>query len=325
MIIAQRTQLLQTLGSIAASAANSAAEGIAEAAKTDSKTVDTALNLFGGFDRSEFENINTQSPNLLVPAVRPPASYEGPSEYFKPLSNTVEGQSLLVPAKDLLQQLEDPRFRITDGLSNFSDHRITQTLVKEQMILNNKSGGDMSLGGVNENGIIIVGGKPADPADMAASLDSFGKLYRMENTVEKQLQLHEQLDLGALGRVSAARQTMLPTTDSPKLNQELKGIPDVRAAAPQSKEMLDLPLNHALNGRPQNVGDIVQMLDVLIAEGRERFKEIDHPGYQEYAGWFLHRLSEFKSECQNLPANSLPTDELFEKFEDSRQGWEFWF
>jgi hypothetical protein len=214
---------------------------------------------------------------------------------------------------------------MSDGLSGFSDNRITKSLVQKEMIINTKPRGGVSLGRLDENGIIIVGGKPADPADMAASMDSFGKLYRMENTVGNQLKLHEQLDLGAFGRASAPRQTMLPTADSPKLNQGLKGMPDVQAAAPQSKEMLDLPVDHALNGRPQTVGHIVQMLDVLIAKGDERWKEIDHPGYKEYAGWFLHRLSEFRNKCQSLPPNLLPTDELLEKFKDARQGWEFWF
>jgi hypothetical protein len=54
IIIENRPQLLQNLGSIATSAADAAAKGIAEAAKTDSKTVDVALKLFGGFDRNEF-------------------------------------------------------------------------------------------------------------------------------------------------------------------------------------------------------------------------------------------------------------------------------
>jgi hypothetical protein len=48
-----RAQLLQTFGSIGTSAANAASKGIAEAAKIDSKTVDTALKLFGGFDPSK--------------------------------------------------------------------------------------------------------------------------------------------------------------------------------------------------------------------------------------------------------------------------------
>ena len=78
MMINQRRQLLQSLGSIATSAANAVADGIAEATKTDSKTADTALKLFGGFDRSEFENIggtpvpDDGMPNLLVPAVLGP-------------------------------------------------------------------------------------------------------------------------------------------------------------------------------------------------------------------------------------------------------------
>ena len=48
----------------------------------------------------------------------------------------------MVPAKDLLQQLQDPQFRMADGLSGFSDNRITQSLAQKQMIINNKPGGD---------------------------------------------------------------------------------------------------------------------------------------------------------------------------------------
>jgi hypothetical protein len=232
IIIENRPQLLQTLGSIATSAADAAAEGIAEATRTDSKTVDTALKLFGGFDRNEFENINSQAPNLLVPAVRPPASYEGHAEYFKPLSNNMADQNLLVPGKDLLQQLEDPHFRMADGLSGFSDNRITQTLAQNKMSIN------------------------------AVPLDALGKLYMMEDTVGKQLQLHEQLDFAAFGRFAAPKQS--PNLSSPKLNQGLKDLPDTQAAKDTSPPKILYTIEHALNADPQTKQEGLLMIQTLF-------------------------------------------------------------
>ena len=301
MMIEQRAQLLQSLGSVATSAAEAAAEGIAEAVKADSKTVDTALKLFGGFDRSQFENINGPAPNLIVPMVRPPASYEAPAEYFKPLSNVAD-QGFLVRSKDLLQQLEDPRFRMADGLSGFSDNRITQMLAQN----------GISMGGLDENGIIIVGGKPADPGDMAASLDAFGKLYMMENTVGKQLQLHEQLDLSAFGRFAIPKQPPLPNADSPKLDQGIKGMPDVQAAAPQPKEMLDLPLDNALNGTPETYGEFLQMIDVLQDEVKrimtESYSPFGSPFIREQSFIILKQLENLEGLYQDANPNSPPSD-----------------
>ncbi len=318
IIIDQRAQLFQALGNVATSAAKAATEGIAEAAKTDSKTVDTALKLFGGFDRNEFENISGQAPKLLVPAVRPPASYEGPAEYFKPLSNTMQDQTFLVPAKDLLQQLEDPRFRMADGLSRFSDNRITQTLLQKEMIINSKPGGDVSLGGLNEKGIIVVdGGKPADPSDMVGSLDSFGKLYSMENTVGKQLQLHEQLDLGAFGRFSAPKAAPLPTSDSPKLDQGLKGQLNAQAATP-SGEIKNFALYNALNGTPETVGEMEQMANVLQTEIEKIYPETVFPSAKDFLEVTYQRLSYLKNVCKLFPPNTPPNTILREFFLETR-------
>jgi hypothetical protein len=316
IILDQRSQLFQTLGNIATSAANAATEGIAEAAKTDPKTVDTALKLFGGFDRSEFENINRQAPNLLLPAVRPPASYEGPVEYFKPLSNVAD-QGFLVRSKDLLQQLEDPRFRMADGLSGFSDNRITQTLAQTGMIINTKPGEDVSLGGLGNNGIIVVdGGKPAGPADLVASLDSFGKLYMMENTVAKQLQLHEQLDLGTFGNFSGAKQ-------NPRMDRGLKGMPDAQAAEPQPKRILDLQLDHALNGTPETVGEFLQMIDVLQAEVNEILQKASSPFgspvLRDQAFIILKLLGNLERLYQDADPNLPPSNQSLEYFGLIRQ------
>ncbi len=243
MMIEQRAQLLQSLGSIGTSAADVAAEGIAEAVKTDSKTVETALKLFGGFDRSEFENINGQAPNLLVPTVRPPATYEAPAEYFKPLSNTISSQNLFVPAKDLLQQLEDPRFRMTDGLSGFSGNRITQNLTQKGIAM----------------------------AVRDASRDSFGKLYRMENTVEKQLQLHEQLDIGAFSRIAVPKRAQLPNAASPKLEQGLKGLPDVQSSGDLKPPEILYTIEHALNATPHNKEEWNLTLRTLFSYGESLY------------------------------------------------------
>ncbi len=285
MIIDQRAQLLQTLGSIGTSAANAATEGIAEAAKTDSKSVDTALKLFGGFERNEFENINGQAPNLLVQAVRPPASYEAPAEYFKPLSNTMEGQGLLVLPKDLLQQLEDPRFRMADGLSGFSDNRITQTLAQKVMI---------------------------DPGDMAASFDSLVKLYRMENTVEKQLQLHEQLNLGAFGNFSGLRQ-------NPRLDRGLKDMPDAQIATgpPLQKEMLNL-WEHAMTGTPETVGEFYQMLDTISAKVQGIEYQTVNPKIIEECLDFSFLLNYVKVMFKHLPQRSISSAEMLSHLEPLR-------
>ncbi len=344
MIIEQRAQLLQTLGSVGTSAANSATEGIAEAVKTDSKTVETALKLFGGFDRSEFENINEAgTSNLLLPAVRPAASYEGPAEYFKSLSNAVEGQSLLVPAKDLLQQLQDPRFRIVNALFGFSNNRITQSLAQKGIIIHDKPGGNVSLDGLDENGIITIDNKPAEADDMVASLDSFGKLYRMENAIEKQLQLHEQLDFNAL-RFPASKQSPLPRADSPKPDQEPKDLHNVQLARPQFKEMnpqldpgingtpeevqmsdvLTTALYHALIGTPETVGEMVQMLDVLIAKMKEISQEdkgvpIADSAHFTKCNAIIQQLNSLKHMCQNFPTNSEPNPALLAYLASIRQ------
>ena len=278
IMIEQRAQLLQSLGSIATSAADAAAEGIAEAAKADPKTVDTALKLFGGFDRTEFENINRQAPNLLVPAVRPPASYEGPAEYFKPLSNVAD-QGFLVRSKDLLQQLEDPRFRVADGLTGFSDNRITQILAQN----------GISMGGLDENGM--------------ASLDAFGKLYAMENTVGEQLRLHEQLDFGVFGNFSVPRQ-------NPRLERGLKGLPDAQIATkPNNNEMLNL-WEHAMTGIPQTVGEFFQILDTLYAKTQGILDGTDNPKIKEACLGFCLQLSHLKGMFKHVPQQSAPPDAM---------------
>ncbi len=272
MILEQRAQLLQSLGSIATSAADAVAEGVAEAVKTDSKTVDTALKLFGGFDRNEFENINGQSPNLLVPAVRPLASYEGPAEYFKPLSN-VEDQGFLVRSKDLLQQLEDPRFRVADGLSGFSDN-ITQILMQNNMSM-----------GLDENGIIRIAGQPADSDEMT-SLGALGKLYTMENTVEKQLQLHEQLDFATFRNLSASK--------NPRLDRGLKGLPDMQIATQPNDAILNL-WEHAMTGIPKTVAEFFQVLDTLYAKTQGILDATDNPKIKEACLGFQLQLRYLKA------------------------------
>ncbi len=295
-IIMQPAQLLQSFGTIATSAADAAAEGINKSVQADSNSVNTALKLFGGFDRSEFENINRSAPNLLVPAVRPPASYEGPAEYFKPLSNTLAGQDLLVPSKELLQQLENPQFRMTDGLSGFSDNRITQTLAQKGMIINSKPGGDVSLGGLNETGIIIIDNKPAEPGDMASSLDSFGKLYMMENTVEKQLQLHEQLDIGAFWNFSGAKQ-------NPRLDRGLKGIPDAQIATQTNHEMLNL-WEYAMTGIPKTIGEFFQILDTINVKVQGILDQTDDPKIKEVCLGFQLQLKQLKGIFQHASKQS---------------------
>ena len=285
MMIEQRAQLLQTLGSIATSAADAAAEGIAEAARSDSKTVDTALKLFGGFDRTEFENINGQEPNLLAPAVRPPASYEAPAEYFNPLSNLAD-QEFLVRSKDLLQQLEDPRFRVADGLSGFSDNRITQILMQNRLSMN--TSGDVSLGGQDQ--------------DTAASLDAFGKLYTMENTVEKQLQLHKQLDIGAFGYLS-------PPMQNPRLERGFKGIPDVRIERQPNDEILNL-WEHAMTAIPKTVGEFNQILDTLFFKTQGILDATEHPKTREALSGFCVQLQYLRAMFQNVPEQLAPNSAM---------------
>jgi hypothetical protein len=294
MMIEQRAQLLQTLGSIATSAADSAAEGIAEATKADSKTIDTALKLFGGFDRSEFENINRQAPSLLTPAVRPPGSYEGPVEYFKLLSNVAE-QGFLVRSKDLLQQLEDPRFRMADGLSGFSDHRITQAMLQNRIVIN--------------SGPVTQESNGLPQPDITAALDDFGKLYTMENTVAKQLQLHDQLNFGAMGRFLGSRQAAPPNAESPKLNQPLKERPDL-STTPAHQEMVNL-LEHALTGTPQTTGELLMMVDALQARIEQELNSIppdaiNHDLAKNFCNKLLGALSTLENSAKNQNANMAP-------------------
>jgi hypothetical protein len=289
-ILDQRAQLFQAFGGIATSAAEIADEGINKAVQTDSTSVNTALKLFGGFDRSEFESIHRSTPNLLVPAVRPPASYEGPAEYFKPLSNTTGLEGLLVPVPDLLRQLADSQFRMSDGLSGFSDHKLTQDLQKG-MILNSKA--------------VPQGNELPQPG----LLEAFGKLYTMENTVAKQLQLHDQLNFGALGRLTAPAPAPLPRAESPKLNQPLKDRP-VLSATPAQQDMVNL-LDHALNGTPQTTGELLVMVDALQAELEREMAsvspdDVNHDAVKNFCQQLLESLSAIENSAKNQNPNLPP-------------------
>ena len=252
----------------------------------------------------------------------------------------------MVPAKDLLQQLEDPRFRMADGLSGFSDNRITQTLAQKGMIISSvpvpedgkgqpipddgkgHRSVDLSLGGLNENAIIVIGGgKPADPADTTASLGFFGKLYRMEKTVEKQLQLHEQLDLGAL-RTPAPKQVPLPNGNSLSPDQGVRTVPDARASAPLdiSDGMRNPALYNALHTSPQTVAEMEKMVDVLLAEvGSWKATCMNVFGQNPplVAVVWLRTiddwLSPLKHACKLYPSNSAPNQFLLAGLDEGRQ------
>jgi hypothetical protein len=318
MIVDQRAQLFQSFGSIATTAADAATEGIQQALQTDSTSVNTALKLFGGFDRSEFESIHRSTPNLLVPAVRPPASYEGPADYLKPLSNTTELEGLLVPVPDLLRQLGDSQFRMSDGLSAFSDHRITQGLLQKGMIFGSTP--------VPEDGKVapIPDDGKAQPVpedgkwhlnDRTASLEAFGKLYMMEHTAAKQLQLLEQLDFGALSRLSVPQ--------NPRLNQGLKGMPDAQSVDPQPKPMLDLPLHNAMNDKPATVGEFLQMINVLQTEVRRIQKEVlgpfGSPITMQHSSTILRQLQNLENMFENVDPNLPPSNASLEYLRLVRQ------
>src|SRR5262245_45792253 len=137
---------LQALGNIGTTAFDAAVDGIAASTKADGKTIiDDGLKLFGNFERNTFEFAKTDGTKLS-------GLFQNAAEYGKPtqiLSNFIGQKDS--PFKDVLKKMEDPQFRVSDGLASFAGKEISQTI----------SGTPQKPGNsVLEKGIVIVNSNP---------------------------------------------------------------------------------------------------------------------------------------------------------------------
>jgi hypothetical protein len=158
--------------------------------------------------------------------------------------------------------------------------------------------GDVTLAGLDQ--------------DAAASFDAFGKLYMMENTVEKQLQLHEQLDFGAFGNFVAPKQ-------NPRLDRGLKGLPDAQISTQPNPEILNL-WEHAMTGTPKTVGEFYQILDTLYAKTQGILDATDNPKIQELCLGFQRQLKYLKAMFQHVPQHLAPPDAMLNSLGPVRAG-----
>jgi hypothetical protein len=219
---------LQALGNIGTSALDAAIDGIAASTKAvsiiddgDKGIIDDGLKLFGGFERNTFELAKTEGKNLSG-LFQNAAEYGSPTQLFKNyVGNAKEKDS---PYNEVLKKLEDPQFKVSDGLANYAGKQISKTisgtaqkpgndvLEKGIIIVNSKPGGleDRSNfeqkqkgviysdskpripGGVEEEGIIVIGGgRPAGVNNIPISQDSLIKLQKLDVAVKHQLDLYQ--------------------------------------------------------------------------------------------------------------------------------------
>lgn len=129
---------LQSLGDVASSALASATEGVSR------KDFDPDLKAFGGFDRSTFENFESQGAQPM-PVIQNAAEYPKPATMLKQFAQSA-GADYMVPFQDVVKHLENPKFEASEGLSSFTAKK-------------------MGFDPAQEKGIIVIGGRPGAVPD----------------------------------------------------------------------------------------------------------------------------------------------------------------
>jgi hypothetical protein len=148
---------LQSLGKIGTSAVDAAVAAIAASTKAiiddgDKGIIDDGLKFFGGFDQNSFELAKTDGNSLA-------GQFQNVAEYGKPsqiLSNDARYQ-------DALSKMQDPQFKVSDGLASFARKQITKII----------------LGQIQNN--------------IPISQDSLIKLQKLDVTVKHQLDLYQAM------------------------------------------------------------------------------------------------------------------------------------
>ncbi|MCI0417269.1 hypothetical protein L0222_31260 [bacterium] len=159
---------LNRFGNVGNSAFDAAVDGIAASTNIDTKAVDNGLKLFGNFERSQFEYAAADASG--VQAIQNSAEYGKPAEVIKQFEDSAFAQNYMVPFKDVIKNMEDPKFKVSDGLASFTQKEISKTLggltgdsEKGMVVIDSRPGGTPDLG--QEKGIIIEGDKPGDTND----------------------------------------------------------------------------------------------------------------------------------------------------------------
>ncbi len=177
--------LIGKFGTTGATALEAATNGLAAIPQIDSKTLDQSLKLFGGFDRNTFEQVTAQTTQTQL-AIQQAADYPKPATLLKEFT-TISPKEYMVPFSDVVKNLNDPQFNVSDGLASFSRNGLgnvmnslaqkgiiifggkpdttsgTQekgNIGREPLICNYLPEGSGSLGRLQERGIVPVDGKP---------------------------------------------------------------------------------------------------------------------------------------------------------------------
>jgi hypothetical protein len=171
---------LQSLGNIATSALDAAVAGVAASTKAiiddgDKGIIDDGLKVFRGFDQNTFEFAKTDEKSLKG-QIQNAAEYVSPAQF---LSNAKDASY-----NDVLKKMQDPQFKVSDGLASFAGKEITKTISGQIQ----KPGND-----VLEKGIIVVDGKPDGINNIPITQDNFIKLRKLDLAVKHQLGLHQTM------------------------------------------------------------------------------------------------------------------------------------
>lgn len=120
--------VIQELGNAGTSALDAAVDGIAASTHLDKKAIDHGLKLFGNFERSTLELASAEEKQT-------PSVFQNVAEYAKPaqilkefVSSPLTKQQYMVPYKDVVKNMEDPQFKVSDGLESFTQKNIAKTL-----------------------------------------------------------------------------------------------------------------------------------------------------------------------------------------------------
>src|SRR5262245_38851641 len=215
---------LQALGNIGTSALNAAVDGVATSMNANNKAIiDDGLKLFGNFERNTFEFAKTDGKKLSG-LFQNAAEYGKPTQVLSNFAGNFEQKDSFY--KDVLKKMEDPQFRVSDGLASFAGKEISETLTgsvqkpgndvleKGIIIVNSNPEGledksnfeqkqkgviysDSKPGSANdvaEKGIVIINGQPVSANKIPVDQDSLIKLQNLDQIVQKQLDLFQSFN-----------------------------------------------------------------------------------------------------------------------------------